>query len=296
MGIIKHLFTPLGSGVTVHYAHAGPTKRVAGSPKNILLLHGFPSSSYQYRYLIPRFAENGYTVYAPDYPGFGSTTVTETFTWTFDSLATAIADWLQAIHLNDFVVYIFDFGAPVFFRLVEKGQFKIRGIITQNGNLYEEGLGMPYWAARRDWWASGDSRSADHRPKVGAVLANPLAGMYINGTPADRLDRLDPMTWMSDYKLNIQGHEERCLDLLYDYGDNVRLYRRWQAWVKSCGAPILAMWGKNDPSFIPPGAEAIKRDNPRTQLEYLDGGHFALETHLEEAVEVLRPFLESLDW
>ncbi|KAK4684249.1 hypothetical protein P7C73_g5945, partial [Tremellales sp. Uapishka_1] len=200
--------------------------------------------------------------------------------------------------MTDFAVYIFDWGTPVFFRLFDNGggsHFTVRGIITQNGNLYEDGLGMPYWANRRERWDHGTRDSPHHREKNRAVLANPLKGQYVNGTPDNRLDRLDPSTWMLDYKLNIQGREERLLDMLFDYGENVRLYPVWQAWLKASGLPIL-MWGKNDPAFIAPGAKAFKTDIPETELVLLDGGHFVLETHLDEAVEIIRPFLRKIAW
>ena len=302
MAIVTHHFTALASGVNVHYASAKPPAPKFTTPRTILLLHGFPTSSNQYRFLIPRLAEEGYTVFAPDLPGFGNTTVPEQYEWTFKSLATAIGDWLDELHVTDFAAYIFDYGAPVFFRLfnpdgsLASPRFRIRGIITQNGNLYEDGLGMPYWGPRRKWWANGDVNSSEHRAITRVVLSNPLKGQYVNGTPEDRLDRLDPTTWMSDYRLNIQGNEERLLDLFFDYGDNVRLYPQWQAWLRSSGIPILAMWGKNDPSFIPPGAEAIKKDVPETQVAFLDGGHFVLETHLEEALGVMIPYLSRIRW
>ena len=296
MTVVTYHSIPLPSGVNIHYATSEPSSPKFPKPRTVLLLHGFPTSSHQYRFLIPRLSDLGYTVLAPDLPGFGSTTVPDDFGWTFANLAEAIGHWIDSLGLTEFSAYIFDYGAPVFFRLFESHEtrYKVKSIVTQNGNLYEEGLGMPWWANRRRWWAEGQVDSAAFRAQNHALLKQPLKVQYTAGTPRDRLNRLDPMTWVSDYKLNIQGNEERLLDLFFDYGDNVRLYPQWQTWLKSREIPILAMWGKNDPSFVWPGAEAIKRDIPDTELIYLDGGHFVLETHLDEAIEAMTTFFDRV--
>jgi pimeloyl-ACP methyl ester carboxylesterase len=270
-------------GVTVFYREAGPVDAPV-----VLLLHGFPTSSFQYRELIPRLADR-YRVIAPDLPGFGFTEVPEkrNYKYTFDALASTILAFTDALHLARYALYVFDYGAPTGFRLAMARPERVTAIVSQNGNAYEEGLGDA-WAPIRRYWSEP---SSENRAAIRKGLN--LAGMrheYSSGIPNP--DLIAPEGYTLDAALMARpGNTDIQLDLFLDYANNVKLYPAFQEYFRKSKPPLLAIWGKRDPYFIPPGAEAFRRDIPNATVQFLDTGHFALETHLEEITVAMREFL-----
>jgi pimeloyl-ACP methyl ester carboxylesterase len=270
-------------GVTVFYREAGPS-----DARVVLLLHGFPTSSFQYRELIPRLADR-YRVIAPDLPGFGFTEVPERrhYKYTFDALAGTIQAFTDALHLKRYALYVFDYGAPTGFRLAMARPERVTAIVSQNGNAYEEGLGDA-WAPIRRYWSAPTS---ENREAIRKVLN--LEGMrreYSSGIANP--DLIAPEGYTLDAALMARpGNTDIQLDLFLDYANNVKLYPAFQEYLRKSKPPLLAIWGKRDPYFIPPGAEAFRRDIPSAQVQFLDTGHFALETHLEEIAFAMRQFL-----
>ena len=273
-------------GVNVFYREAGP----ADAPV-VLLLHGFPTSSFQYRELIPRLADR-YHVIAPDLPGFGFTEVPEGrhYTYTFDALAKTIMAFTDALHLKHYALYVFDYGAPTGFRLAMAHPERVTAIVSQNGNAYEEGLGDA-WAPIQRYWREPTS---ENREKVRAALSpEELRSQYIDGVPNP--ERIAPEMYTLDAALLARpGNIDIQLDLFLDYANNVKLYPAFQEYFRRSKPPLLAIWGKHDPFFIPPGAEAFKRDNPNATVQFLDTGHFALETHVEEIASSMRQLLAKI--
>jgi pimeloyl-ACP methyl ester carboxylesterase len=270
-------------GITVFYREAGP----ANAPV-VLLLHGFPTSSFQYRELIPRLADR-YRVIAPDLPGFGFTEVppARNYKYTFDSLADTILDFTDALHLNRYALYIFDYGAPTGLRLAMARPERITAIVSQNGNAYEEGLGDA-WAPIQRYWREP---SLENREILRNALGpEGLRSQYTDGVP--NLDKIAPEGYTLDAAM-IQrpGNMDIQLDLFLDYANNVKRYPAFQEYFRKSKPPLLAIWGKNDAFFIPPGAQAYLRDNPNATVQLLDTGHFALETHVEEIAQAMREFL-----
>lgn len=273
----------LSTGESIFY-------RESGSPKNptILLLHGFPSSSHQFRNLIPLIAPK-YRLIAPDFPGFGFTTVPPSYTYTFDNLASTISTFLSEIHNapSTYSIYIFDYGAPVGLRLALQHPSRITAIITQNGNAYEEGL-SPFWDPIRALWASGNSASA--RAAVLPFLKTGTKAQYTDGEPD--VEALDPAAWTLDQALlERPGNLDIQLDLFYDYRTNLELYPRVQRWFRESQVPLLAVWGRNDVIFPVAGAEAYKRDLPRAEVHFLEAGHFAGESHFGAVAGIVVEFL-----
>ncbi|KAJ7511154.1 Alpha/Beta hydrolase protein [Mycena galericulata] len=282
---IKHVV--VDSGVSVFYRTASPAND-PGAP-TILLLHGFPTSSHQYRNLIPLLASH-YNVVAPDFPGFGFTTVPaeRKYTYTFAALTHTIGEFLDALAIKSFAVYIFDYGAPVALRLALERPTAITAIIAQNGNAYKEGLG-PAWAPIEKYWASD---SAADRAAVAAALLtfDTTKWQYTHGTPAPAA--IEPESYTLDWALlQRPGNFDIQLDLFYDYQTNVALYPKFHEYFRKSQVPLLAVWGKNDEFFIPPGAEAFKRDLPKAEVILLDAGHFAEETNTAEIAELIKKFL-----
>jgi len=273
-------------GITVFYREAGP----ANAPV-VLLLHGFPTSSFQYRDLIPRLADR-YRVIAPDYPGFGFSEVPEQrrYKYSFDALANTVFAFTDALQLKSYVLYVFDYGAPVGFRLAMARPERITAIVSQNGNAYEEGLG-PGWAPIRRYWSEP---SVENREAIRKVLN--LEGMrreYAMGIPNPEV--IAPEGYTLDAALMARpGNVDIQLDLFLDYANNVKLYPSFQEYFRKWKPPLLAIWGKHDLYFIPTGAEAFRRDNPNATVQFLDTGHFALETHVEEIAIAMRDFLQKL--
>jgi pimeloyl-ACP methyl ester carboxylesterase len=264
--------------------------REAGSNANpsLLLLHGFPTSSHMFRNLIPALATK-YHVVAPDLPGFGFSDAPDRahFRYTFENLATVIARFVEVISLERFAVYVFDYGAPVGFRLALAHPDRITAIISQNGNAYEEGLSEG-WNPIQKYW---QEPTAENRTALRNFLTpEATKWQYTHGVSDESL--IAPESYSLDSALLARpGNDEIQLDLFLDYATNVGLYPKFQQYFRSRRPPLLAVWGKNDPFFLPPGAEAYKRDIPDAEIHLLDTGHFALETHHEVIAEAILDFL-----
>ena len=273
-------------GVSIFYREAGP----ADAPV-VLLLHGFPTSSFQYRELIPRLADK-YRVIAPDLPGFGFTEVPEArnYKYSFEALAKSIEAFTEALKLKRYALYVFDYGAPTGFRLALAHPERVTAIVSQNGNAYEDGLGDA-WAPIRRYWSEPDLANREI-VRQAALSSKGIRYQYLEGVPQP--ERVAPEGYTLDEAL-IQrpGNIDIQLDLFLDYANNVKLYPAFQEYFRRSKPPLLAIWGKHDPFFIPAGAEAYKRDNPNATVELLDTGHFALETHVEEIAMAMRRFLAT---
>jgi pimeloyl-ACP methyl ester carboxylesterase len=272
-------------GVSVFYREAG-----AASAPVILLLHGFPTSSFQYRELIPRLADR-YRVIAPDLPGFGFTEVSaeRNYTYTFDSLAKTIFAFTQALKLTRYAMYVFDYGAPTGFRLALMAPERVAAIVSQNGNAYEEGLGDAWQPIQRYW----REPTLEHRNAIrGGLTLEGMRHEYSVGIPDASV--IKPEGYTLDAALLARpGNVDIQLDLFLDYANNVKLYSQFQEYFRAAKPPLLAVWGKFDPYFIPAGAEAFKKDIPNATVKLLPTGHFALETHIEEIVVAMRGFLSE---
>jgi pimeloyl-ACP methyl ester carboxylesterase len=272
-------------GVRIFYREAGP----ADAPV-ILLLHGFPTSSFQYRELIPRLADR-YHVIAPDLPGFGFTEVPKErgYTYNFENIANTILAFTNALKLTRYALYVFDYGAPTGFRMALMAPERVTAIVSQNGNAYKEGLGDAWQPIQRYW----REPTLEHRNAIRAGLN--LEGMrheYSVGIPDP--DLISPEGYTLDAALLARpGNVDIQLDLFLDYANNVKIYPKFQEYFRQAKPPLLAIWGKFDPYFIPPGAEAFKKDIPNAQVEFLPTGHFALETHLVEIAAKMRAFLSE---
>jgi pimeloyl-ACP methyl ester carboxylesterase len=273
-------------GLTVFYRESGPAKAPV-----ILLLHGFPTSSFQFRELIPRLADR-YRLIAPDLPGFGFTEVPDHrhYEYSFDGLARTVAAFTDALGLTRYALYVFDYGAPTGFRLAMARPERITAIVSQNGNAYEEGLGAA-WAPIRRYWSEPTS---ENREAIRQGLN--LVGMrreYASGI-ADS-DVIAPEGYTLDASLMSRpGNTDIQLDLFLDYANNVKLYPAFHEYFRKWRPPLLAIWGKSDPYFLPAGAEAFRRDDPNATVQYLDTGHFALETHVDEIAVAMRQFLGKI--
>jgi pimeloyl-ACP methyl ester carboxylesterase len=274
-------------GVHVFYREAGP----ADAPV-ILLLHGFPTSSFQYRELIPRLADR-YRVIAPDLPGFGFTEVPveRGYTYNFDALAKTMFAFTQALNLRRYAMYVFDYGAPVGFRLALMAPEQVSAILSQNGNAYEEGLGDAWQPIQRYW----REPSLDNRNSIRAGLTpEGIRHEYSVGIPDPAL--IKPEGYTLDAALMARpGNIDIQLDLFLDYANNVKLYPKFQEYFRTAKPPLLAVWGQFDPYFIPAGAKAFQRDIPNATIKFLPTGHFALETHLEEIAAETRQFLIGIN-
>lgn len=273
-------------GVSVFYREAGPKDGPV-----VLLLHGFPTSSFQYRELIPRLADK-YRVIAPDLPGFGFTEVppSRAYHYTFDSLARTMLEFTDALQLTRYALYVFDYGAPTGFRMAMARQNQITAIVSQNGNAYEEGLGEA-WAPIQRYWRHP---SRENREAVRDALdAAGIRSQYTDGVPHS--EDIDPVGYTLDAAMTAHpGNMDIQLDLFLDYANNVKLYPAFQQYFRTAKPPLLAIWGKYDPFFIPPGAEAYRRDNPKATVQFLETGHFALETHVDEIAREMRNFLDQV--
>jgi len=264
--------------------------REAGSNTlpNILLLHGFPTSSHMFRNLIPALADR-YHVVAPDLPGFGFSDAPDRkqFRYTFENLAKVIDRFTQTIGLNRYAIYVFDYGAPVGFRLTLAHPERITAIISQNGNAYEEGLSQG-WNPIRKYWREP---TAENRTALRDFLKpETTKWQYTHGVQDETLVAPEAYT-LDSALLGRTGNDEIQLDLFLDYASNVALYPKFQEYLRTKRPPLLAVWGKNDPFFLPPGAEGFKRDNPNAEIHFYDTGHFALETHAQEIASTMRDFL-----
>lgn len=273
-------------GVRVFYREAGP----ADAPV-VLLLHGFPASSFMFRELMPRLADD-FRVIAPDLPGFGFTEVLENrkYLYSFDRLAATLNAFTQALKLKRYALYVFDYGAPTGFRLAMAHPDRVAAIVSQNGNAYEEGLGDA-WAPIRKYWAEP---TADNRETIrkNILTLDGTRWQYTYGVSDP--ERVPPESWTLDAALlERPGNKDIQLDLFLDYASNVKLYPAFQDYFRKAKPPLLAIWGKNDPFFIPAGAEAFRKDIPNARIEFLNTGHFVLETHVVEVAAAMKEFLTA---
>jgi pimeloyl-ACP methyl ester carboxylesterase len=268
-------------GLNIFYREAG----FKANP-TILLLHSFPSSSHQYRNLIPLLSQK-YHVIAPDLPGFGFTKVPEEplYKYTFDNLTTSLEAFVDALDLKKYSIYIFDYGAPTGLRLAVRRPEAIEAIISQNGNAYEVGLG-PAWAPVQKWWKSGSDE--DREVVRSAFLSfEATEWQYTVGTKVAAA----PESYHLDYALlQRPGNQDVQLDLFYDYRNNLKVYPQFQEYFRKSQVPVLAVWGKNDPIFLPEGAEAFAKD-AKAEIHLLDAGHFVVETNTAELAELILKFL-----
>jgi len=281
--------------ITYHYVTVAGNRifyREAGSKSApaILLLHGFPSSSHMFRNLIPALA-TCYHVVAPDLPGFGFSDAPDprSYRYTFEHLAQTIGEFTAAVGIQSFAIYVFDYGAPVGLRLALNHPERITAIISQNGNAYEEGL-SDGWNPIQKYWKDPTSQN---REALRAFLTlEATRSQYLHGVSDPAL--VAPESWQLDSALLARpGNDEIQLDLFLDYASNVALYPRFQEYFRSKRPPILAVWGKNDPFFLPQGAESFRRDNPEAEVRFFDTGHFALETHAQNIAAAIHDFLGS---
>jgi pimeloyl-ACP methyl ester carboxylesterase len=270
-------------GCKIFYREAGR----ADAP-TLLLLHGFPTSSHMFRDLIPLLADR-YRLIAPDLPGFGFSDAPdrEAFKYTFDNLTGTIEGFTEAVGLKRFAIYVFDYGAPVGFRLALRHSDRITAIISQNGNAYAEGLSEG-WNPIRAYWKEP---TPENRWALRTLL-NPetTKWQYVHGVPDETA--VAPESWTLDVALLARpGIDENQLDLFLDYASNVALYPKFQAYFREKRPPLLAVWGRNDPFFLPAGAEVFRRDIPNADIRFFDTGHFALETHAQEIGVAIGEFL-----
>jgi pimeloyl-ACP methyl ester carboxylesterase len=270
-------------GLSVFYREAG-----AADAPTLLLLHGFPSSSHMFRELIPLLADEFHLV-APDLPSFGKSDMPEPdkFDYTFDHLADVIDRFTEVLGLDRFAIYVFDYGAPVGFRIAARHPDRITAIITQNGNAYTDGL-SDGWAPVQAYWK--DPSPANREAVAAMVQPETTIWQYTHGVPD--VTRVSPDGYgLDNYYLARPGADEIQLDLLLNYASNIEQYPAWQEYFRTSQPPLLAVWGSNDPFFIPPGAEAFKRDIRGADVRFVPTGHFALETHVDEIAAAIIDFL-----
>jgi pimeloyl-ACP methyl ester carboxylesterase len=270
-------------GINIFYREAGPKEA-----PTILLLHGFPTAGHMFRDLIPRLAER-FRLVAPDLPAFGQSDMPTrgTFIYTFENIANVIGRFTEVIGLTRFAMYVFDYGAPVGFRLAVRNPDRIIAIISQNGNAYEEGL-SDGWNPIRAYW---QEPSAGNREALRSFLApDTTRWQYTHGVPDVTAVSPDGYS-LDNFYLDRPGADEIQLDLLGEYKSNVAIYPTFQNYFRTHKPPLLAVWGKNDPFFLPQGAEAFTRDIPGAVVHFFDTGHFALETHAKKIGAEIRDFL-----
>jgi pimeloyl-ACP methyl ester carboxylesterase len=272
-------------GLKIFYREAGP----ADAPV-LLLLHGFPTAGHMFRDLIPLLAGR-FRLIAPDLPGFGQSDMPSVrdFKYTFEAIADRIARFTEVIGLTKFAVYVFDYGAPTGFRIAMRHPERITAIISQNGNAYEEGL-SDGWDPIKKYWA--DPSEKNRQALRTFLKPETTIWQYTHGVP--NVSAVSPDGYSLDnYYLARPGAHEVQLDLLGDYKSNVALYPDFQNYFRNRRPPLLAVWGKNDPFFLPPGAEAFKRDIPNAEVRFFETGHFALETHSSEIGSAIADFLTN---
>jgi len=270
-------------GIGIFYREAGPKDALP-----LLLLHGFPTAGHMFRDLIPQLADR-FRLVAPDLPGFGQSDMParSAFIYTFENIANVIDRFTEVIGLKRFAIYVFDYGAPTGFRIAAKHPERITAIISQNGNAYLEGL-SDGWNPIRAYWQDASQKNRD---ALRAFLKpETTVWQYTHGVPD--ATKVSPDGYSLDnFYLSRPEADEVQLDLFGDYKSNVALYPSFQNYFRTHKPPFLAAWGRNDPFFLPPGAEAFKRDIPNATVRFFDTGHFALETHATEIAAAIRDFL-----
>lgn len=273
------------NGLNIFYREAGKKTN-----PTLLLLHGFPSSSHMFRNLIPLLAEH-YHIVAPDFPGFGQTDLPghKEFAYTFANLAEVIGKFTEAVGLRKFSIYIFDYGSPVGLRMALKHPERIQAIISQNGNAYVEGL-SDGWNPIRAYWKEPSQANRDALRSM--LTPQTTEFQYVHGVADKSMVSPDGRS-LDDFYLARPGAHEAQLDLFLDYAKNVELYPEFQKFFRTSKPPFLAVWGKNDPFFLPAGAEAFKRDLPSAEIQFFDTGHFALETHCDQIAAAILKFLKK---
>ncbi|WP_327692024.1 alpha/beta hydrolase [Streptomyces sp. NBC_00461] len=284
MTTIHHRYATV-RGQRLFYREAGPKEAPV-----VVLLHGFPTSSYMFRNLIPLLADR-YHVIAPDHLGFGLSDAppADEFDYTFDALADLTSDLLGQLGVTRYAMYVQDYGAPVGWRLALKDPTAITAVITQNGNGYEAGLAPGFWKPVREFW---QDRTPQTEAAVGQALTlEAIRWQYLHGVPDESL--VSPDTWHHDFALvSRPGNDLVQLALFADYANNLPLYPKLHAYLRDSRVPLLAVWGRNDEIFLPEGALAFADDSPGAEISLLDGGHFLLESHLDTAARSIRGFLE----
>jgi len=270
--------------------------REAGNPNqtSLLLLHGFPSSSHMFRNLIPLLSDRFHIV-APDLPGFGfsQSPPRSQFKYTFDNLATVIEAFTAVVRLQRYALYVFDYGAPVGYRLATRHPDRVTAIVSQNGNAYKEGL-SDAWDPIRRYWAEPTTKNREV-VRDALLTFEGTRWQYTHGVADPEI--IAPESYTLDAALlERPGNKDIQLDLFLDYASNVKLYPKFQEYFRKSQPPLLAIWGKNDPFFIPAGAEAYRRDNPNAVVEFLDTGHFALETHFEKIASEIGRLMDRASW
>jgi pimeloyl-ACP methyl ester carboxylesterase len=286
----------MSSGLTsIHKVEADGSRvfyRAAGDPAGpvVLLLHGFPASSFMFRELIPRLAIH-YRVIAPDLPGFGFTDVPaeRKYTYSFDALAKTIEAFTQALKIKQYAIYVFDYGAPTGFRLAMAHPERVTAIVSQNGNAYEEGLSAG-WNPIQKYWK--EPTAQNRTALLDFLTPEATKWQYTHGVSDP--ESVPPESYTLDAALlQRPGNKDIQLDLFLDYASNVRLYPKFQEYFRKSKPPLLAIWGKNDPFFLPPGAEAFRKDLPNAKVQFLDTGHFAIETHVVDIATAMKEFLTA---
>ncbi|WWC70552.1 uncharacterized protein I206_104503 [Kwoniella pini CBS 10737] len=280
----------LTNGFNVFYQEAGSRS----SNPTLLLLHGFPSSSNQFRQLIPLLADK-YHIIAPDLPAFGLTTVPDNFVASFAQIANVILELLDHLKIESVITYTFDYGAPTAYRLALLRPRLVKGLIAQNGNAYEEGLAS-WWDPVKVYWKTekgSDEWKQSRKILTGALSLDSVKGQYLDGLSEDLASKVDAYAYTLDYISNLTGEQkiERQLDLFYDYQKNVELYPQFQQFFRNSQIPALVVWGGRDEIFPTPGALAYKKDLPNAKVKIIeDGTHFLLETHVKQVAKEIREF------
>ena len=272
-------------GVELFYREAGPR-----DAPTLLLLHGFPTSSQMYRNLIPLLADR-YHVIAPDYPGFGQSAAPSPaqFEYSFDRFAALIDGFTRQLGLDEYALYVMDYGAPVGFRLAAAHPERVTALVVQNGNAYVEGIGA-FWDPIKALWKNNTQANRD-AIREAALTLDGTRWQYLHGVPDPTLVSPDAYTLDQAY-LDRPGNNDIQLAMIYDYQTNLPRYPEWQAYFRKHRPPTLVIWGSNDQIFLSAGAEPYRRDNPDAEVHLLDTGHFALETHASEIAVLIRDFLE----
>lgn len=280
---VTHYRTATVDGVQMFYREAGPENGPV-----VLLLHGFPTSSYMFRNLMPLLADR-YHVIAPDYPGFGLSAAPDhtQFTYSFGHYADLVDGLMQQLKAQRYAMYVMDYGAPVGYRLALKHPERVSALIVQNGNAYSEGL-KAFWDPIKAYWADG---SQAHREALNFLVAPETTKFQYTDGVSD-VSRIDPDNWSHDQALlDRPGNRDIQLDLFHDYGSNVPLYPKFQAFFRQYKPATLIVWGKNDKIFPTDGARPYLRDLPNAEMHLIDTGHFALEDKLDEMAPLIRDFL-----